>query len=139
MPDDLRFCASGCCRSVNNRAITKGGYELAARSYQLGLSLSEPVETLIPCRKAAGRIQYAVESRLGFYLGLRLPRASGIPALGDKNLVVFDQVTGDFLRAATDEDVRKWNTARRLVLSIVRSVRDEIPSLLQMPLGEPKV
>ena len=90
MPDDLRFCASGCCRYVNNRATSRSGYEFAARVFELGLNLREPMETVIPCRKAGGRFQYAIESRLGFYLGLRLPRATGMPVLEDKNrLVVF--------------------------------------------------
>jgi hypothetical protein len=138
MQDVLRFCARGCCRFVNNRPTTRSGYALAARAYELGVNSSEPVETVIPCRKVAGRLQYAIESTLGFYLGLRLPRARGISVREDENLLIFDHTTGDYLRVATDEDLRRWNAARRHVLRIVRGVGDGIPSLLQIPLGEPK-
>lgn len=138
MPDDLRFCASGCCRYVNNRATSRSGYEFAARVFELGLNLPEPMETVIPCRKAGGRFQYAIESRLGFYLGLRLPRATGMPVLEDKSLVVFDRSTGEFLRVATDEDLRRWNMARQQLSRIVSDVLVGIPSLLQMPLSEPE-
>jgi hypothetical protein len=138
MPDDLRFCASGCCRFVNNRPTTSIDYELAAFAYSLGLSSSEPVETIIPCRKAAGRLQYAIESALGFYLGLRLPRATGIPDLEDKNPMVFDHATGSFLRVATAEDLRRWNESRRQLASIVRGVTDGIPSLRRTRPSQPK-
>ncbi len=138
MPHDLRFCAWGCCHFVDNEPTTQSGYALAARAYTLGAGSSELVETIIPCRHASGRIQYAVECRLGFYLGLRLPRATGISVLEDKNPLVFDHATGGFLRVATDEDVRKWNVARGQALRIVKSVMDEIPSLLQVPFSQPK-
>jgi hypothetical protein len=138
MPDELRFCAWGCCRLVNNRSVTKNGYELAARAYELDFNLSKPVETVIPCRKSADRLQYAMESALGFYLGLRLPPARGIPILNDNSALVFDHATGDFLRVATDEDIRRWNVARRQLSATVRGARDGIPSLLQIPFGGPK-
>jgi hypothetical protein len=84
MQDDLRFCASGCCHFVNNQPTTQSAYELAARRYGSSLNLPGPIETLIPCRKAAGRIQYAVEDPVEFYLGLRLPRTAGMPTFGDR-------------------------------------------------------
>ena len=138
IPDDLRFCASGCCRYVNNRATSRSGYEFAARVFEFGLNLPEPIKTVIPCRKAAGRFQYAIESGLGFYLGLRLPRATGIPVLEDKSPVVFDHSTGEFLRVATAEDLRRWNMARQQLSRIVSDVGVEIPSLLLIPLSEPE-
>jgi hypothetical protein len=138
MPDDLRFCASGCCYFVNNRPATRIAYELTAHAYELGLNISEPDETIIPCRKASGRLQYAIESTLGFYIGFRLPRATGTSILEDKNPLVFDHATGDFLRMATDDDIRRWNVARRQLSRLVRDILDRTPSLLQIPLGETK-
>ena len=138
MPDVLRFCAWGCCHFVNNRAVTKSEYELAVRAYELDFNSSTPVETVIPCRKVKGRLQYAVEGALGFYFGLQLPQAAGISVRGDENLLVFDRATGDFLRVATDEDLRRWNVAHRQLSSIVKDVRHRSPSLLHIPLREPK-
>jgi len=138
MPDDLRFCALGCCHFVNSRLTTQCAYELAARGYLLGLNLAEPVRTMIPCRKAGGRINYAVERNLGFYIGLRLPRTTGIPVLEDKNPLVFDATSGDFLRIATDEDLRRWNMARRQALRILKAFNNGTLFLLQIPLGVPK-
>jgi hypothetical protein len=138
MPDVLSFCVCGCCHFVNNRRTTRSGYALAARAHQWGINSTEPVEAVIPCRKVAGGLQYSIESTLGFYLGLRLPRATGISVRQDENLLLFDRATGDFLRVATDEDLLRWNVAHRQLSRIVRNVLDRTPSLLQIPLGGPK-
>lgn len=138
MLDVLRFCAWGCCHFANNRAVTKSDYELALRAHELDFNLSTPVETVIPCRRVKGRLQFAVEGALGFYFGLQLPQATGVPVRRDENFLVFDCATGDFLRVATDEDIRTWNVAHRQLSSIVRDVRHGIPSLLHIPIREPK-
>src|SRR5271170_885459 len=71
MPDDLRFCALGCCYFVNGRPTTQYAYELSARAYLLGLTVSEADQTMIPCAKAGDGINYALARKLGFYTGLR--------------------------------------------------------------------
>ena len=131
MPDDLRFCVWGCCHFVNNRPTTRVAYQLTAHAYKLGLNSPEPDETIIPCRKAVGRLQYSIESSLSFYIGFRLPRTTGLSIHEDENALVFDHVTGDFLRVATDDDIRRWNVARRQLSRIVRDIRDSALSLLQ--------
>jgi CheY-like chemotaxis protein len=138
LPSDLRFCASGCCHFVNNRPATQSGYELAARAYGPSLDLRGPLETLIPCRKSAGRIQYVTENSVGFYLGLRLPRTTGIPILEGANRLVFDTATGEFLRVATDTDIRQWNTAHRQIETVAKIVSDRTPALLQVPVDRAK-
>jgi CheY-like chemotaxis protein len=138
LPNDLRFCASGCCHFVNNRPASQSGYELAARAYGPSIDLRGPIETLIPCRQTAGRIQYEAENSVGFYLGVRLPRTTGIPLLKDSIRLVFDKTSGDFLRMATDEDFRRWNLARLQAVRAAKNITDRIPALLQMPIGQPK-
>jgi hypothetical protein len=118
MPDDLRFCASRCCYFVNNRPTTRIAYELTAHAYELGLNMPEPDETIVPCRWAAGRLQYAIENTLGFYIGFRLPRRTGVSVLESKNPLIFDRATGAYLRVATDDDIRRWDLARRQLSSL---------------------
>ncbi len=138
MPDDLRFCASGCCHFVNNQAVSRRDYELVAQAYGPSVDLCGSVEIMIPCRKSAGSIQYETENSVGFYLGVHLPRTTGIPLLKDTIRSVFDKATGDFLRVATDVDLRRWNAARRQAIKAAKSISDRTPSLLQIPLGQPK-
>jgi CheY-like chemotaxis protein len=136
--NDLRFCAAGCCHFVNSRPTSQSEYELSARAYGPSLDLRGPMETLIPCRKTADRIQYETENSVGFYLGSRLPRTTGIPLLQDSVQVVIDRTTGALLRVATDEDLRRWNVARRQAAKAAKSTADRTPSLLQIPIGQPK-
>jgi hypothetical protein len=136
--DDLRFCASGCCHFVNNQPATQSIYELAARAYQSICDLPWPMETLIPCRTNAGKIQYAVEHTVGFYLGLRVPRTTGMQIVGTTSHLVFDTLTGKFLRVATDLDLRRWNVAHREALKAAKNISDRMPSLLQTPFGQSK-
>jgi hypothetical protein len=138
MSNDLRFCASGCCHFVNNRPASQTAYELAARAYGSSLDLRGPMETLIPCRKTAGHLQYEAENSVGFYLGLRLPRTTGIPLLKDSTRLVFERVSGDFLGIAKDEDLRRWNVAYREAGKAAKGMNDRIPKLLQVPIGQPK-
>jgi CheY-like chemotaxis protein len=138
LSNDLRFCAAGCCHFVDNQPVTQPGYELAARAFGPILDLRGPMETLIPCRKTAGRVQYDTENTVGFYLGLRLPRTTGIPILADTKQLVFHTATGKFLRVATDTDLQRWNAARRDAVKAVKNVSDRAPSLLQTPHGQPK-
>jgi len=138
MSNDLRFCASGCCHFVNNRPASQTAYELAARANGSSLDLRGPMETLIPCRKTAGHIQYEAENSVGFYLGLRLPRTTGIPLLKDSTRLVFERVSGDFLGIAKDEDLRRWNVAYREAGKAAKGMNDRIPKLLQVPIGQPK-
>jgi len=138
MPDDLRFCALGCCYFVNSRPTTQFAYELSARAHLLGLNASEPEQTMIPCAKAGSGINYAVARKLGFYTGLRLPGTAAMRVLGDKNPLVFDAITGVFLRTATVEDLQAWNTARRQALRTVRGMDGRLLPSLHTPLGVAK-
>jgi hypothetical protein len=72
MPDVLRFCAWKCRHFVNNRSVSKSGYELAARARKLDLNLSKSMEAMIPFRRVAAELQQAVASSPGFYLGLQM-------------------------------------------------------------------
>jgi hypothetical protein len=126
MPDDLRFCVWGCCHFVNNRPTTRIAYQLTAHAHELGLNSPEPDEIIIPCRKARARLRYSIESELGFYIGLRLPRSTGILAPETGNPLVFDDASGEYLRVATDDDIRRWNVARRRLSRIVRDILDGV-------------
>src|SRR5271156_1760203 len=138
MSDDLRLCSSGCCYFVHNPPTIRSAYELAARASVSSRDLPWQMETLIPCRKTAGKVQYAIESILGFYLGLRVPRTTKMPIVGSTSQLVFERVTGDFLRVATHSDLQRWNATRRQVLRNVNAARDQAPGLLQIPFGHPK-
>jgi hypothetical protein len=99
-----------CCHFVNNRPTTENDYERAVQRNQPSLNLPGPVERLIPCRKAGG-LQESVEASVGFYLGPGLRRAYGTLIPDGKKPSVFDKITGNFLREATNGDLRKWREA----------------------------
>ena len=110
MPDELRRCYVGCCRFINNRPVAESDYEEAVRKNQPNLNVPGPVESLISCRKAGG-FPESVEASIGFYLGSRVRRAYGtLMPLGERPSV-FDKVTGNLLRQATDADLKKWREA----------------------------
>ena len=105
--DDLRFCFQGCCQFINNRAVSLAEYN----SVQRPLFGSSVAEVQIPCRNKPGDFQRAVEDSVGFYLGLPVNRAFGTLLPTGGRAVVMDGQTGDRLREATDDDIKKWNEA----------------------------
>ena len=110
MPDELRHCFAGCCHFVSNQSVAQSDYELAVQKNQPNLNLPGPVETLISCRNAGG-LQETVEASVGFYLGTGLRRAYGTLIPDASNPSVFDKITGNFRREATDEDLHEWREA----------------------------
>jgi hypothetical protein len=111
MPDELRRCFARCCHFVNNQPVTQSEYELAVKRNQPSFNLPGPVETLIACRKGGAGLEESVETSVGFYLGSGLRRAYGTMIPDGKNPSVFDKITGNFLRQATNADLRKWREA----------------------------
>lgn len=109
--DDLRFCPQGCCRFINNRAVNKNEYDEVVGRAPFGPPI---VEALIPCRHIpAGHHQKNVEGATGFYLGAPMKRTFGTLLPTGTNAIVFDVATGERLREATVEDIKKWNDAGR--------------------------
>jgi hypothetical protein len=131
---DLGVCASGCRHFVSSRAASRRGGQPAAPVNEPGVNLTEPVEIMIPCRKSAGRSSDAIENSLGFYLGVRLPRTSGMRVHEATSRLLFDKATECLLGVATDEDLRRRNAALRQALRIAKDVSDRTPSSLQIPL-----
>lgn len=107
MPPEIKRCVQSCCCFVDNREVTKPEYE---RAFQ------NQVEILIPCRKfPADSFPKQVEQATGFYLGTPFRRAFGtlLPAGGP---FIYNHTTGERLREATTDDIKKWNEAHnRLV------------------------
>ena len=110
MQDDLRRCYRGCCWFVDNQSVTPYSYENAVGRLQTAL-LPGPSETLIACREIGGQ-QEAVEKAVGFFLGSPMRRAFGTLIPNGRTLL-FRRADGQFLREATDEDIKRWNDAWR--------------------------
>lgn len=110
MPDELRRCFGGCCHFVNNRPVTQSDYESAVKRNQPNFNLPGPLEILISCRKDSG-FSKSVEDCVGFYLGSGMRRAYGTLIADGKRPYVFDNLTGNFLREATEADLHKWREA----------------------------
>jgi len=112
--DDLRLCFQGCCRFINNRAVSDAEYREFVRRPVLG-SFGPPVELLIPCRCNPGDLEKPVEDSVGFYLGSPMKRVFGTLVQAGRAFVI-DGSTGARLREASDGDIKKWNEAHsRLV------------------------
>lgn len=105
--DELRFCPQGCCRFINDRAVSNAEYDAVPRPI-VGQFV---VEALIPCRHITNKVQKATEDAAGFYLGAPLRRAFGTLIATAGKPIVFDALTEKRLREATDEDMKKWNDA----------------------------
>src|SRR5438309_795983 len=102
MPPEIKRCFMRCCHFVDNRPTSQPDYE---KTFQ------NQVEILIPCRKfPADSFPTKVEEATGFYLGAPFHRAFGtlIPA---GSPLVYNRVTGERLREATTDDIKKWNEA----------------------------
>ena len=79
MPDDLRTCATMCCKFIGDESARGEQYEKALGSGASG----GVVEKKIPCRKALTPAQDAIETAAGFYLGYRVRVGSPLPAGGN--------------------------------------------------------
>ena len=100
MPSEIKRCFLGCCRFVDNRLVDQSDYE---RAFQ------NQVDILIACRNIPdGHHQRQVEDAAGFYLGSPFQRAYGtlLPAGAP---FVYNNRTGERLRQARTEDIKKWN------------------------------
>jgi hypothetical protein len=117
MQNDLKRCFTSCCHFINNRSATEDAYEEAVRHKYRIFTGPGPSETIISCRNASG-FDRAVENSVGVYFGMRMRRAYGTIIQDGKRPLVFDNITGELLREATDEDIKKWKGAWKQAVSL---------------------
>lgn len=113
MPPEIKRCFLGCCRFVDNRPVAKPEYEKAFQNQE---------EILIPCRAIpAGDLEKSVEAEAGFYIGTPLIRGYGTLLPTGRLPFLYHHVTGERLRQATNDDLRKWNEVRNRLVTEANS------------------
>lgn len=116
MQNDLKRCFAGCCHFINNQPVTGDAYEEAVRRKCLIFTGPGPSETIISCRNGSG-FNKTVEDSVGVYFGMRMRRTYGTIIQDGKRPLVFDNATGELLREATGEDIKKWKGAWKEAVS----------------------
>jgi hypothetical protein len=108
MTHELRYCSLGCCHFVDNQPVSQADYEKA---------FCNQIEIWIPCRNVPkGHFQKKLEDTVGFYLGTPIHRdfckvPSGRPPFA------FSSATGERLREATTDDIKRWNEVRSTLIA----------------------
>jgi hypothetical protein len=102
-----QYCLAGCCHYVHGRPVSEDQYEallsrLLSPPGRIAGNPMEFQEVMVPCQNI--ELHKAVGQQIGFYLGEPKNRTAG-------PLNLYDAKSREYLRLATEEDVKKWNDA----------------------------
>jgi hypothetical protein len=103
----VQYCLAGCCHYVHSRPVSEDQYEallsrLPSPPRRIPGNPVEFQEVMVPCQNI--ELHKAVGQQIGFYLGEPRDRSAG-------PLNLYDAKSREYLRLATEEDVKKWNDA----------------------------
>lgn len=109
-----QYCLAQCCRYVDGRPVSEGQFEaivsrLPNPPRQTPANPMEFQEVMIPCQNI--ELHITVGHQIGFYLGEPKDRTAVFTIKSSGPLNVYDAQSREYLRIATEEDVKKWNDA----------------------------
>jgi hypothetical protein len=110
----VQYCLARCCHYVDGGPVSEDQYEiilsrLPSPPRQTPGSPMAFQEVMIPCQKID--LHKAVGQLIGFYLGEPRDRTAVFTTKSSGPLNVYDAKSREYLRIATEEDVKKWNDA----------------------------
>jgi AmiR/NasT family two-component response regulator len=101
---DIKRCAAGCCFFIGTKAVAEDDYKIAMFDVIPGPDV-KMTQTTVPCMKFVPNKRRA--DKAGFYLGWT---ALDFEPTGD--YFIYDAETNEFVRNATAEDVKRWESFR---------------------------
>ena|ERR1700693_2366071 len=109
-----QYCLARCCHYVDGAPVSKDQYEaiLSCLPSPPRPTPGNPMafqEVMIPCQNVD--LHQAVGQQIGIYLGEPRDRAAVFTIKSSGPLNVYDAKSREYLRIATEEDVKKWNDA----------------------------
>jgi hypothetical protein len=111
-----QYCLARCCHYVDGGPVSEDRYEVLlsrlpspARQTQTPRNPMAFQEVMIPCQNVD--LHKAVGQQIGFYLGEPRDRTAVFTIKFSGPLNVYDAKSREYLRIATEEDVKKWNDA----------------------------
>lgn len=111
---NAQYCSARCCHYVEGGPVSEDQYEaiLSHLPSPPRQTLGNPKafqEVMIPCQNID--LYKAVGQQIGFYLGEPKDRTAVFTIKYSGPLNVYDAKSREYLRIATEEDIKKWNDA----------------------------
>jgi hypothetical protein len=121
---NAQYCLARCCHYVEGGPVSEDQYEanLSHLPSPPRQTLGNPKafqEVMIPCQNID--LHKAVGQQIGFYLGEQRDRTAVFTIKPSGPLNVYDAKSREYLRIATEEDIKKWNDA---IEAAVREARE---------------
>ena len=114
MQIDAQYCLARCCHFLDGGPVTREEYETVVRRLAnppgptAGNSMAIR-EVVVPCQNIL--LHKTVGQRIGYYVG---QPGGGIGMITKKVYCkpnIYDAKTRQYLRPATEQDLKKWNDA----------------------------